>query len=210
MTTGPTTTGPTTVGILLFDGVDLLDSGGPYEVFLTADRLAERKGTANRFRVVTLTADGQPVTAYGGMGLIPQASAADFGPLDVVVVPGTIDVAAVEAKAWVMAAVRALSGRARITTSVCTGAFLLEAAGLLVGKEWTTHWEDIDLLAARADTPGVRDVRWVDTGDVITSAGLSAGIDMALHTLDRLAGTEFAREVANQIDHRWDPDPSVH
>ena len=143
------------IGLLLYEGVDVIDTGGPYEVFLTASRLAARVGDPPPFDVVTLTPDGGPVTAYGGLGLTPHAAASDpdLG-LDVVVVPGTIDIDAAVDDAAVMDAVRSLAAGADATTSVCTGAFLLGDAGLLAGRPWTTHWEDVDLLAARLAKAG--------------------------------------------------------
>jgi transcriptional regulator GlxA family with amidase domain len=96
------------------------------------------------------------------------------------------------------------------TASVCTGAFLLAAVGRLDGRRWTTHWEDVDLLAARLGPDGaagaVRGVRWVDEGEVVTGAGLSSGIAMALHLVDRFAGRELAERTARQIDYPWLPD----
>ncbi|HEX6424029.1 MAG TPA: DJ-1/PfpI family protein [Acidimicrobiales bacterium] len=194
------------IGLLLFEDVDLLDVGGPYEVFLTASRVVDRDGGEPPFEVVTLTPDGEPVTAYGGLGLQPQAAVADSGPLDVVVVPGTIDVDAAVGDERLLAAVGALAGASDLTASVCTGAFLLAAAGVLEGRPWTTHWEDVDLLAARLGEGGaVRDVRWVDDGDVVTAGGLSSGIAMALHLVDRLAGRALAERTARQIDYDWQP-----
>jgi transcriptional regulator GlxA family with amidase domain len=199
------------VGILVFEGVDLLDAGGPYEVFLTASRLVGRDGGDPPFDVVTVSADGEPVTAYGGLGLVPQAAAGEVGPLDVLVVPGTIDVDAATADARLVAAIEALDAGAGLTTSVCTGAFLLARAGLLDGRPWTTHWEDVDDLAARLSPDGAagatRGVRWVDGGRVVTSGGLSSGIAMALHVVDRLAGRELAVRTARQLDYSWSPEP---
>lgn len=199
------------VGILLFEGVDLLDAGGPYEVFLTASRLVGRDGGDPPFEVVTITADGGRVTAYGGLGLVPQVASAEVGPLDVLVVPGTIDVGAATADARLVAAVEALDAGARLTTSVCTGAFLLARAGLLDAVAWTTHWEDVDDLAARLGPDGAagatRGVRWVDGGPVVTSGGLSSGIAMALHVVDRSAGRDLAVRTARQLDYSWSPEP---
>jgi transcriptional regulator GlxA family with amidase domain len=192
------------IGLLLFEGVDLLDVGGPYEVFLTASRLVARDGGEPPFEVVTLTADGGPVTAYGGLGLRPQAAVANSGPLDVVVVPGTIDVDAAVGDERLLAAIDGLAGATDLTASVCTGAFLLAAAGVLDGRPWTTHWEDVDLLAERIGERGaVRDVRWVDAGEVVTAGGLSSGIAMALHLVDRFAGRERAERTARQLDYDW-------
>jgi transcriptional regulator GlxA family with amidase domain len=196
------------VGLLVYDGVDLLDAGGPYEVFLTASRLVARDGAPVPFDVVTISRTGSPVTAYGGLGLVPQASVDDCGPLDVIVVPGTVDVDAVTGDASLVEAVRRLAGSSDLTASVCTGAFLLASADLVGDRPWTTHWEDIDALAARLGAKGVRDVRWVDAGDVVTAAGLSSGIAMALHLVDRLAGRDLAERTARQIDYPWRPDGS--
>lgn len=198
------------IGVLLYDGVDLLDAGGPYEVFLTAARLAVRDGGGPPFEVVTLTVTGAPVTAYGGMGLVPQASAASAGSLDVLIVPGTIDVGGALDDAALLAAIDRLAAASDITASVCTGAFLLADVGLLDGRPWTTHWEDVDGLAGTlGETGAVRDLRWVDAGEVVTGAGLSSGIAMALHLVDRLAGRDLAVRTARQIDYDWQPDGSA-
>lgn len=194
------------VGILLFDDVDILDAGGPYEVFLTASRLAARTGGSAPFEVVTISPDGSPVRAYGGLGLMPHCRAADAGELDALVVPGAIAIDRVLADEQVLAAVRALAPRTPLTTSVCTGAFVLGALGFLDGRPWTTHWEDVDDLAARICAPGLAGTPWVDSGAVVTAGGLSSGIAMALHLVDRLAGRELATRTARQLDYAWDPD----
>lgn len=191
------------VGIVLYDGVDLLDAGGPYEVFLTASRMAVRAGDAAPFDVVTIGVDAEPVTAYGGLGLVPQASMDDVD-LDVIVIPGTIAIDRVLADERLHIALQAATSRTKLVTSVCTGAFLLGALGLLDDKPWTTHWEDVDDLAGRVDGDATREVRWVDAGAVVTSAGLSSGIAMALHLVDRLAGRELAERTAVQLDYDWD------
>lgn len=202
------------MGIVLYEGLDLIDSGGPYEVFVTASRLVERDGGEGPFDVVTLSLDGGPVTSYGGLGLVPHASVADAGPLDVVVVPGTVDVDAATGDPALVAAIERLAAGAPLTASVCTGSFLLASAGLLEGRDWTTHWEDVGLLAerlaARGDGHGrgVRDVRWVDAGPIVTGAGLSSGIAMSLHLVNRLAGRELAARTARQLDYDWSPDPA--
>ncbi len=195
------------IGVLIYSGVDLLDCGGPYEVFLTAGRLAERDGQVAPFEVVTIGVGLGPLVAYGGLGLVPHTTVADAGHVDVLIVPGAIAIDAVLADPQIRGAVATLSANAEITTSICTGAFLLGAQGLLEGRPWTTHWEDIDLLADTiGDTGATRDVRWVDSGAIVTSGGLSSGIAMALHLVDRCAGRDLAARTARQIEYDWDPD----
>ena len=119
------------VGIFLFPEVDLLDAGGPYEVFLTASRLNERDGDEPLFDVATITSDGEPVNAYGGLGLVPSHSMGDVGPLDLVIIPGTIDIASAQANEDLLRAISSLIATTAVTASVCTGAFLLASVGLL-------------------------------------------------------------------------------
>lgn len=197
----------TRIGILVFDGVDILDSGGPYEVFLTASRLAVRDGDEPPFSVVLVSPGGADVTAYGGMRLTGLTDVAVVGALDVAVVPGLIDVDAAVGDRAIMDAVRALKESVTLLTSVCTGALLLAHAGALDGLPATTHWEDLDLLAGTGAVGSVESqVRWVDSGEVITSAGLSSGIHMALHVVERIAGRELAARTARQIDLDWNPE----
>ena len=203
---GEARSGPSRIAILLYDGVDLLDSGGPYEVFLTAARLAVRDGAQPPFEVVTITPGGDPVAAYGGLLLTPHADAAAIGEIDVLIVPGTTDIARALDDEALLASIDGLREHTAIVASVCTGAFLLAKLGLLADRAWTTHWEDIDLLAQTLDPARARrDVRWVTDGAVTTAAGLSSGIAMSLHLVDRLAGRELAERTARQLDYDWDP-----
>jgi transcriptional regulator GlxA family with amidase domain len=203
---GEARSGPSRIAILLYAGVDLLDSGGPYEVFLTAARLAVRDGEQPPFEVVTITPGGDPVAAYGGLLLTPHADAAAIGDIDVLIVPGTTDIARALDDEALLASINGLRERTAVVASVCTGAFLLAKLGLLADRAWTTHWEDVDLLAQTLDPAGARrDVRWVTDGAVTTAAGLSSGIAMSLHLVDRLAGRELAERTARQLDYDWDP-----
>lgn len=194
------------VVLLLFDQVDLLDVGGPYEVFLTANRLAERDGQPAVFEVLTVSVGDRPVHAYGGLLLGPTTPLADAVGSEVVVVPGAVDLETVLADAAVRSAVDVLTSAAKLSSSVCTGAFLLANAGLLDGRECTTHWEDVPRLADRlGDAARVTTAAWVDSGPVVTAGGLSCGIAMALHLVERLAGRSAAVAVARQIDYSWQP-----
>ena len=197
----------TRIGILVFDGFDLIDAGGPYEVFLTAARLQERAGKAPGFEVVLISPDGSDATAFGGMTLTGLTAADAVGPCDVVVVPGTIDVGKAVADASLARAVSLLHEGAGLTTSVCTGSFLLARAGVLAGLPATTHWEDVADLASEAVADAVAGVRWVDAGDVVTSGGLTSGIHMALHVVARVAGEDLAHATARQLDMDWSATP---
>ncbi|MES1208283.1 MAG: DJ-1/PfpI family protein [Pseudomonadota bacterium] len=195
---------PLSVGIFLFDDVEVLDFAGPFEVFSTASRLHARAGGARSlFTVFTVASEARQVTARGGLVVSPRHSFADHPPIDLLIVPGgvvTAELARPEVIRWIAAA----SAAARLTASVCTGALLLAAVGLLDGKRATTHWEDLDWL--RRDFPAVRvegDTRWIDEGSVVTSAGISAGIDMSLHLVSRLAGADIASRTARQMDFAW-------
>ena len=196
------------VGILVFDEVELLDMAGPYEVFTTAARVLARSqppGTPALFSVTTLARRPGPVRARAGLRLQPDHSLADHPPLACAIVPGGVVDAELdqpELMAWVAAQART----ARILASVCTGALLLAQAGVLDGLTATTHWEDLDAL--RALRPAVRvqgGVRWVDQGAIVTSAGISAGIDMSLHLVERLHSRDLALRTARQMEFDWTP-----
>lgn len=186
----------TRCGLLAFEGCDGMDLIGPYEVLLTANRLLERRGEAARFEV--LVVGEREVGLYGGLRVSPTTSVADAGRLDVLLVPGAIDLDAVTPDD----AIRDLGARSEVVTSVCTGSFLLQRVGLVGDRPVTTHWEDVDLLAATGSE--VREgVRWVDSGALVTSGGISSGIAMTLHLVERYVDRELAEATARQIDYVW-------
>jgi transcriptional regulator GlxA family with amidase domain len=198
------TIGPKTIGIVLFEGVEELDAVGPWEVLAAWAMFWPDDG----WNVVTLSRDGKPVRAAKGLVLTPDHSFADAPPLAIVLHPGgqgtRPQLEDEEHLGWV----RAQAGSAELMTSVCTGSLVYAKAGLLAGRPATTHWGSLDRLADLDPTIEVRpDDRYVDSGDVITSSGVSAGIDMALHLVVRLAGEERAREVRHYI--QYDPEPPV-
>jgi transcriptional regulator GlxA family with amidase domain len=111
-------------------------------------------------------------------------------------------------KSAVIEWIAARAAEAQLTASVCTGAFLLAKAGVLAGKTATTHWEDIDdFRKSFPDIPIDVEARWIDEGRIVTSAGISAGIDMSLHLVERLAGEPLALRTARQMDYRWQREP---
>lgn len=192
------------IGILLFDGVEELDAVGPYEVLAAWSSSFPDDG----WSVTTMSSTGSPVTGAKGLTIVPHAAVADAPALDVLVYPGGFGTRALLADAQHLEWVRAQRREVPLVTSVCTGSLVLAAAGLLAGRPATTHWASLDLLHELDATIDVRrDARFVDDGDVVTSAGVSAGIDMALHLVARLASRETAATVRRGI--QYDPDPPV-
>jgi transcriptional regulator GlxA family with amidase domain len=195
----------TTIGMYLFDDIEVLDFAGPFEVFLTAARLKLRvePGSPRLFEVVTIADGLRPITMRGGLVLQPQFELSNHPGLDVLIVPGGIVTAELQ-QAAVIDWIAKTAAASTITASVCTGAFLLAQAGLLDGLEATTHWEDLDDLAAMFPSIHVKaNTRWVDTGRVVTAAGISAGIDMSLYLVGRLAGMDLALKTARQMEFDW-------
>jgi transcriptional regulator GlxA family with amidase domain len=194
------------IAIFVFPEVEVLDFAGPYEVFTTASRVFGRQNPdqAAPFEVFTVAAAPSPIKARAGLAILPEFDFTNAPAIDLLLVPGGV-VSAEQAKPVVIEWIARTAVQAGLTASVCTGAFLLAAAGLLNGRRVTTHWEDIDDL--RRDFPHLQvssDQRWVDTGDIVTSGGISAGIDMSLHLVARLAGRELAVQTARQMAYRWE------
>jgi transcriptional regulator GlxA family with amidase domain len=195
---------PHTIAILLFDGVEELDAVGPWEVLSYWTRRSPEDG----YQVVTLSQLGGPVACAKGLTVEAQHSYADVPDLDVLVYPGGRGTRTHVEDAAQIDWVRAQRASVPLMTSVCTGSLVYAAAGLLRSRPATTHWAALDLLAELDPSIELRpDDRFVDDGDVITAAGVSAGIDMALHLVARLASTERAQEVRRGI--QYDPQPPV-
>lgn len=195
----------TSIAIYLFPDAEVLDFAGPYEVFTTASRVFKRENPSllEPFSVFTVAREAGTVKARAGLVVQPDYTFANHPPIDVLLIAGGVVTAELDTPE-VIAWVAATSARAALTASVCTGAFLLAEAGLLDGLSATTHWEDIaDLQAGYPMISVVADQRWVDEGSIVTSAGISAGIDMSLHLVERLAGRELALLTARQMDFDW-------
>lgn len=193
------------VGIYLYNEVEVLDFAGPFEVFSTASRVhARRSPESDRlFNVFTVAEEQNPVIARGGLRIVPGYGISEHPEIDVLVIPGGI-VTDELAKDPVVSWIRKSSEMAEITASVCTGAFLLAKAGLLKSRRATTHWENIDdFISMFPDIEIQRDVRWVDEGRIVTSAGISAGIDMSLHVVSRAADENLAVLTAKQMEFDW-------
>jgi transcriptional regulator GlxA family with amidase domain len=180
--------------IFVFNNMELLDFAGPAEVFASAG-----------FQVSTVAKTREPIKCMGLITITPHYSLADCPRSNIIVIPGgNTRVVAQDRQVtdWLARA----SSEAQVTLSVCTGAFVLASAGLLDGKDATTHWGSIARMQKQFPKVNVRnDQRVVDAGKVVTSAGVSAGIDGALHVVDRLAGRSTALKAARYMEYIWQP-----
>ncbi len=192
------------IGVVLFREVEELDAIGPWEVLSFWSQHWPEDG----FVVTTLSRGGGLVQCAKGLVIQAKHSYADAPPLDVLVYPGGQGTRAQLTDEQQLDWVRRQKKDVPLLTSVCTGSLVFAAAGLLAHRPATTHWRSLDKLAELDPTIDVRrDGRFVDDGDIITSAGVSAGIDMALHLVVRLAGEDRARQVRRGI--QYDPAPPV-
>ena len=192
------------IGIVLFADVEELDAIGPWEVLSFWCRNYPRDG----WTVTTLSASGGPVACAKGLTVQAHHSFSDCPPLDVLIHPGGQGTRPQLNDAGHLDWVRRQRQEVPLMASVCTGSLVYAAAGLLRDRPATTHWASLDLLAQLDPSIEVRGAdRYVDDGDVVTAAGISAGIDMALHLVDRLATTERAKEVRRGI--QYEPRPPV-
>lgn len=193
------------IAVAVFAGVEELDFVGPWEVLA----FWSQGWPGDDVTVFTVADTTDPVRCARGLSVIPQLSWEGAGPIDVLVYPGGPGVRGqLEAGATHHERLRTLADRGTLVTSVCTGALVFAAAGLLRGRPATTHHGSLDFLAELDPTIEVHaDARFVDDGTVITAAGVSAGIDMALHLVARLHSAERARQVRSGI--QYDPQPPV-
>ena len=186
-----------TTGILLFDQAEELDFAGPLEVFGMACRDGDR--------VVTVAERSEPVRANLGLRVVPDHSVTDAPPLDVLVVPGGFGTRREADNPVLLDWIKQVAAGCTWVTSVCTGSMLLEAAGVIDGRNVTTHWAMIDTFRNK-DTVTVLDGRrYVRDGNVVTAAGVSAGIDMSLWVVGQLYGVEHVRGVQRMME--YDPAP---
>ena len=203
----------TSVGILIFHDVEVLDFAGPFEVFsrtrLTPGIESRRSDESAPFTVFTVARSPMPVVATGGLRVEPHFAFDVCPPVDVLVVPGGFGTRPLLEDSRVLGWIRTTARSASMTTSVCTGSLLLARAGLLKERRATTHWGALDLLASLDPSMTVdRESRVVDDG-VISSAGVSAGMDMAFHVVAKVCGEAVAAETARYIDYPWTARPAV-
>jgi transcriptional regulator GlxA family with amidase domain len=187
------------VAILLFDDVEVLDFAGPFEVFGVTDSLRDRSA----FNVVTVAESTGTIRACNGLKVVPHFSLEDCPAPHLLIVPGGIGTRPLLNKPALLEWIRRRHKTAELTMSVCTGALLLGKAGLLDGLRATTHHGAFALLRQLAPTTEVVETeRFIDEGRIVTSAGISAGIDCSLHVVERLLGRDAADATARQMEYR--------
>lgn len=194
-------------GIFIYNEVEVLDFAGPFEVLTTASRVKSRQTKDVRpfFTVFTIGEKRELKKTRGGLSIIPEYDVTDHPAIDLLIIPGGVVTAELENPHiidWIKCS------PAQLIASVCTGAFLLAKAGLLKSKNATTHWEDIsDLEIMFPDIVVKKNTAWVDEGRVVTAAGISAGIDMSLYLVSRLANIKLALDTARQMEYNWKKNP---
>lgn len=193
------------VGILIFNDVEVLDFAGPFEVFSRTRTVpgsdSRRTDDSAPFNVFTVAKTNAPIVAIGGLHVTPTHGFDDAPPIDLLVVPGGFGARALLEDDDTLQWVGRVAATARKTTSVCTGALVHAKIGLLKDRRATTHWAALDLLGSIDPSIQVdRESRYVDDG-IITSAGVSAGIDMAFYVVEQLCGREVADETAHYVDY---------
>jgi transcriptional regulator GlxA family with amidase domain len=187
-----------TIGLLIFDVAEELDFVGPWEVLTS---MAQSTGD----RVLLIAEHDRPITCAKGMRVLPDCTFAGAPPLDVVLVPGGMGTRTEVNNPALIGWLREAGANCAWVTSVCTGALLLHEAGFARGKRVTTHWGFIEGLRKRGDVTVLEHIRYVRDGNVVTAAGVSAGIDMALWLVGQLHSPEVARKVQRYIE--YDPAP---
>jgi transcriptional regulator GlxA family with amidase domain len=195
---------PLTVGILVFNQVEVLDFTGPFEVFSTARWADQHSEDKPLFNVVIIAETNDFITGRNDFHVKPHATIDNHPPLDILVIPGGPGTRPAINNSRLINWITQQDRQTRLTTSVCTGAFLLAQSKILDNLKATTHWGSIDRM--RENFPLVEvltETRFVDEGHIITSAGVSAGIDMSLHVITRLFGAEAAQWTAHLMEYDW-------
>ena len=195
------------VGIFIFDEVEVLDFAGPFEVFSRTRLLkgaeSRRSNDSAPFNPFTVSIDKKSLTATGGLKIIADYTLDNFPKIDILIIPGGFGARTLLNNESLLKWIKAVSDKANITASVCTGSLLLAKAGLLEGKRATTHWGAIEALKSISKDIQVISGRRVVNDEIITSAGVSSGIDMAFMIVENLYGEQVASDTSKYIEfHR--------
>ncbi|MED3352264.1 DJ-1/PfpI family protein [Bacillus thuringiensis] len=186
------------VGIFLFNEVEVLDFAGPFEVFSVTEVNEEKP-----FTVYTVSENGEMITARNGLKVQPDYSIENLPLVDIFIIPGGLGAREYEIKNEIVIKwIRQQMKEVKLMTSVCTGALLLAKAGLLEGLKATTHWASIEKFKNEfQNVEVIENVKFVDEGHIITSAGISAGINMAFHIVKNLLGVHVAEDTAKRMEY---------
>lgn len=193
------------VGILIYPQVEVLDFCGPYEVFsVTRLEEARRREEPSPFEVFLVAESREPVAATGGMRVLPDHDFGSYPPLHVLVVPGGWGSRTQVHNARLLDWIRQRATTVELLTAVCTGSFLLGQAGLLAGRRITTHWQSLDRMRGAFPDAIIEDrLHVVEDGNLVSSAGIAAGIDLALRVVTRLCGEAVARATARHMEYPY-------
>lgn len=186
------------VGIFLFNEVEVLDFSGPFEVFSLPTKNGERL-----FEVITIGETGEMISARNGLKVLPTANIKDELELDILIIPGGYGAEEIEIKNQIVINwIKDQKNKVKIIASVCTGAFLLAKSGILDNKSATTHSLDIERFEKEfPNVQVIKHVKFVDEGDVLTSAGISAGIEMSFHMVKKIFGVDVAKSTAQRMEY---------
>lgn len=192
------------IAIALFDDAEELDWAGPWEVLATW----ARRWPGDGVEVLTVAETHDPVRCANGLRVLADTTWEELGHVDVLIYPGGVGTRAQLGQEHVRQRMRSRAAAGTLMTSICTGSLVFADSGLLDGRPATTHWGSLELLASLGERIDVRpDARFVDDGEIVTAAGVSAGIDVALHLVARLHSRQRAAEVRHEI--QYDPQPPV-
>ncbi len=196
----------TNVAIVIYEGTEILDFGGPAEVLQAAGNFAG-DGITSALNVYTVAKTRDPIVSQGFIRIVPQYSIADAPRPDIIVIPGGQSSQISDSDAM-MKWLRSSMASAEVTLTVCTGAFPVAETGVLDGMEITTYYQAVEDLQKKAPKTRVKPGRrFIDNGKYITTAGVSAGIDGALHLVARRFGRRVADQTARYMEYRWTPEP---
>lgn len=188
------------IGIYIYNNAEVLDFSGPFEVFSVASRFLDKD---DKFNVFLLSEKDKTIEARGGYKVNVHYTISNHPPLDALLVVGGIHTEEIK-KPQVIQWINQQSKKVKIISSVCTGAFLLAESNVVTEHTVTTHWEDIEDLRDQYPLLNVVDnVRWVDEGNIISSAGISAGIDMSLYLVSKIKNMKLAEKTAKQMQFDW-------
>lgn len=194
-----------TVGILIYDHVEVLDFTGPYEVFSVTRTLEEPEYDGPcPFEILLVSEHHRKVKTMGGMKVVPNHDFIDFPGAEILIIPGGLGERREHSNAIIHHFLKAQSKKTKTLASVCTGAFFLAYAGLLNGKRATTHILSLDRLEQGfPEIDVIREKRYVEDGNIVTSAGISAGIDMSLYIVAKYLGEDVARLTAREMEYPY-------